>query len=211
MEKKIISTKQIARYPIYLKHLKDLKAEGLEIVPSPIIAELMNSSEEQVRKDFQAISTSPGKPRYGRNIDDLINDLEVFLGYNKLKKALIIGVGHLGGAYMNYRGFASFGLNIVCGFDSNIEKTKEKINDKFVYPMDLLEKVIKEEKIEIAILTVPKDYALDISKRLVNAGIKGIWNFTSVDLDELKEKVAIENVNLASSFALLSHKINSLK
>lgn len=209
MEKNV-SVRQLERYPIYLRYFISLKEEGIDTISSPVIAKAMKCSEEQVRKDLQAISTHEGKPRYGRDVSDIINDLELFLGYNKLSEAIIVGAGHLGGAYLNYKGFDSFGLKIKCAFDNDKNKIGQIINGKCIYSIDELETKIKEYNIKIALLTVPSYAAQDIADILVKSGIKAIWNFTSVQL-KANDDVAIESVNLASSFAVLTHKMNEIK
>lgn len=195
---------------MYLDYFKQLKAEGIEIITSPIIASRIGYSEEQVRKDLQAISKRKGVNKKGRRVDDLIEDLEWFLGYRKTSKAIIVGIGHLGLALLNFEHFDSVGLSIVAGFDKNPNIIGTEIAGKKIYDLAYLKEKISEFCVDIAIITVPKDEAQDVANLVIEAGVKGIWNFAPTILDVNKE-IAVENVNLASSFAILSYKLDSSK
>lgn len=205
---KQISERQLERLPIYLKYLLSMRDSGLKTISSPMIANALSFSEEQVRKDLQVVSSNNGKPKLGRDINELIEDIKSFLHYNNLIKAAVVGVGHLGKALMNYKGFNDFGLDIICGFDVDSNIVGTKINGKDIYSVYQLSNKIEELGLEIAILAVPLSVAQDNADRLVNAGIKGIWNFVPVHLD-VKDDVVIENINMASSFAILQHKLSN--
>lgn len=204
--KKNVSIKQLQRYPLYLKYLLSLQESGVQTITSPMIANALSLSEEQVKKDLQSITSSKGKPNKGRDIHLLIADLQQFLGYHNTSDAIIIGVGHLGEAFLFYQGFAEFGLNILAGFDIDKNKINKKINGKLIYAMTELENEIQRLQVKIAILTTPADVSQQIAENLEKIGIKAIWNFSPIPLN-LNEDIVIENVNLASSLAVLSHKL----
>ena len=203
-----VSTPQLERYPIYLKYLLTMREEGARTISAPIIAKELSFSEEQVRKDLQLVARNQGKPKSGRDIHELIQDIQEFLHYDQLTKAAVVGVGHLGKALMNYKGFRDFGLEIVCGFDVDASLVGKKENGKEIYNVYQIATKVEELGIEIAILALPAPDAQDIADRMVNAGVKGIWNFVPVHI-KAKEGVIIENVNLASSFAVLQHKLRN--
>ena len=203
---KKVSERQLERYPIYLKYLLSERESGAPIISSPTIANALSFSEEQVRKDLQVVTRSDGKPKLGRDINELIEDIKVFLNYNNLTKAAVFGVGHLGKALINYKGFNDFGLDIVCGFDVNPDLVGTQINERNIYSIYQLGNKIEEMGIEIAILSTPINAAQDVVDRLSNAGIKGIWNFVPIHLN-VKNNIVVENINLASSFAVLQHKL----
>ena len=203
-----ISEKQLERYPIYLKYLLDERDSGSINISSPKIAKDLSLSEEQVRKDLQAVTKNSGKPKSGRDINELIHDIQVFLNYDKLTKACVVGVGHLGQALLNYSGFNNFGLDIVVGFDVDSELIGKKINGVEVCSIYQIASKIEEKQIEVAILSTPSEVAQEVANRLVNAGIKGIWNFVPVHI-KVNNNVAIENINMASSFAILKHKLQN--
>lgn len=205
-----ISKRQLERYPIYLKYLLSLRSDKEENISSPMIARALGFSEEMVRKDLQVVTIKEGKPKQGRNIDELISDIQTFLGYKNMSEAIIVGVGHLGQAFMNYSGFKEFGLKIVAGFDVDKKLIGTKINNKPIYDLKELSREVKILKVKIAILVVPSEVAQNVVNQLTDAGIKAIWNFVPIHLD-VNEDIALENVNLASSLAVLSHKLNTNK
>jgi len=114
---KSVSIHQLERYPVYLKYLNNLNQDGVRNVFSWMLSEELGISEEQVRKDFQAISTISGQTKRGRVVIQLIDDIETFLGYRDTTNAILIGAGHLGQAFLNYDGFSDLGLNILAAFD----------------------------------------------------------------------------------------------
>lgn len=202
-----VSKRQLERYPIYLRYLLILRDSGAKTISAPAIAKALRLSEEQVRKDLQAVAHNEGKPKQGRDVNDLIHDIETFLGYGASTKAVVIGVGHLGQAFLNYNGFAKYGLDIEAGFDVDKTLIGSQINHKHIYDMKEIDTVLPLLNAKIAILTVPVSVVDSVAKKLVRSGIQAIWNFVPVHLD-ISEKVVVENVNLASSLAVLSHKLN---
>ena len=209
MKLKAASKNQLRRFPIYLSYLKEKQLEGMEVISSPQIAQSLNLSEEQVRKDLNLVSSKSGKPKIGRDIKLLIYDIEEFLGYRDSRKAILIGAGHLGRALMAHSGFESYGLDIVCAFDNDINKTDCIFNGKHIYSLGDLEKITREYNVHIGIITVPQKYAQETCDKLVAVGIRGIWNFTSAVLD-VPEGVIVQNENMASSLAILSNKLKEI-
>jgi redox-sensing transcriptional repressor len=201
------SKNQLERYPLYLKYFKELKAAGEDNVSSPKIAQKLGYSEEQVRKDLQAISTEPGLPKKGRNLQNLIDDLETFLGYKDVTSAVIVGVGHLGAALMNFPAFKEMGLEILCGFDSDPAKQGKLPNGKEVFPIEKLPNLLTRLNAHIVIITVPSSAAQAVADKAIASGAKALWNFAPIHL-ETPSDIVIENVNLASSLAVLSHRLN---
>ena len=209
MKVKNASKNQLRRFPIYLSYLREKQAEGLELISSPQIALSLNLSEEQVRKDLNLVSSRSGKPKVGRDIKLLIFDIEEFLGYRDSRKAVLVGAGHLGRALMAHDGFVSYGLDIVCAFDNDINKSDCIFNGKNIYSIGELEKVCRELNVHIGIITVPQKHAQAVCDRLVAVGIRGIWNFTSAVL-EVPDNVIVQNENMASSLAVLSNKLKEI-
>ena len=204
---KTYSMNQLERYPVYLKFFKELQENGEETVSSPRIAAKLGYSEEQVRKDLQNVSLEPGRPKKGRSIRQLIEDIETFLGYRDSSNAVLIGVGHMGGALLNFPAFEEMGLKILAGFDSNPEKIGTKVGSKEVYPLSRLEEMIHTLNAKIAIICVPAPFAQEVAEHAISAGAKALWNFAPTHLD-VPESIVVENVNLASSLAVLSHRLN---
>ena len=204
---KTYSMNQLERYPVYLKYFKELQEKGEETISSPRIAAKLGYSEEQVRKDLQNVSLEPGRPKKGRSVRQLVNDIESFLGYRDSTSAVLIGVGHMGGALMNFPAFREMGLEILAGFDSNPEKIGHKVGEKEVYPISRLGDLIPRLNAHIAIICVPASQAQQVADEAIKAGAKALWNFAPTHLD-VPVNIVVENVNLASSLAVLSHKLN---
>ena len=208
MEKKSkVSLKQIERYPIYLNVLLSLRNSGINKVNSRLLADALGCSEEQVRKDLQIVSPKSSKPGCSRDVNLLIEHLKEFLGYNNSNKAILVGVGHLGSALLSFKGFDDYGLDIVAGFDIDPSLTGGTVNDKPIYSIFNLDNKIKELGVDVAIVATPKDVTQEIVNKLINSGIKAIWNFVPIHL-VVPENIIVENMDLARSLAVFFHKIN---
>lgn len=201
------SKNQLERYPVYLKYFNELESGGQTYTSSPSIAAKLGFSEEQVRKDLQAISNEPGKPKKGRSVRSLIRDIETFLGYKDETKAVLIGVGHLGGALLNYPAFKNMGLAIVAGLDSDKNKIGTSVGGIKIYSPDKLKEILKKSDAKIVVIAVPATHAQRVADEAIASGAKAIWNFAPAHL-EVEENIVVENVNLASSLAVLSHRLN---
>lgn len=201
-----VSSALLHRLPRYNNYLRKLRAQGEIYISSAKIACDMSLNPVLVRKDLAQISTTPGKPRLGFEINALVKDFEDFLGYNSEDKAILIGAGNLGKALMSYNGFAAYGLDIVAAFDNNSSAQRYSINGKPVLPMDRMKEVVERNGVGLGIITVPATEAQEVCDKMVACGIKGILNFAPVHLD-VPDNVEIQEDNIAVSLALLSKKI----
>ena len=195
----------IQRLPVYLRFLKEQRLKGETGVSCTKIAEELGQLSVQVRKDL-AITGISGRPKVGYKIDDLINAIEEFLGWNAKTRAFLVGAGSLGSAILGYQGFLSFGLEVVAAFDTNREKLGTTIHGCPVHHIDELTCMGLDKKIDIGILTVPSGAAASVARLLVDVGVRGIWNYTPVRL-ELPEHIVCEQVKLSASFAVLSRAL----
>lgn len=206
---KTVSKATLARLPMYYRYLLDLQKKGEVNISSAKISEDMALNSIQVRKDLASISNSGGKPKTGFNVSDLIKDIALFLGYDNTTDAVIVGVGQLGKTLLSYTGFENYGLNIVAGFDIDKKVCIQKVNNKVIMPMEKLEDFIKRSNIHIGIITVPSQNAQSVCDKLIEAGIKAIWNFSSTHIS-VPEDVVIKNEDMAASLAILSSKLKEL-
>ncbi|MCF0105722.1 MAG: redox-sensing transcriptional repressor Rex [Holdemanella sp.] len=206
MNKKI-SSKQLARYPLYLKYLRKLQSEGQDTISSNVIAKEMKRSEESVRKDFQVISSTSGKPKRGRDISQLISDIERFLGYKTHDNAIIVGAGQLGSAIANYRGFENYGIEIVALFDTNPSIIGNSIKGKEIYSIEDMKEVVELHNVKTAILCVSKASGQAACDIMIESGIKGILNFTPVHLT-VPDDIVVESLDVASLLSVVSQKLN---
>ena len=203
MERKQISQAVIARLPRYFRYLGDLRAEGVERISSQELSKRMNVTASQIRQDLNHFGGF-GQQGYGYNVNYLYVEIAKILGLDKQKHLILIGVGNLGQALVNYMNFAKMGFIFKGIFDEKTSLHGTKIKGLTVMPMEKMEAFIKEHDIDIAVLTVPKNSAVPVAKQLVEYGIKAIWNFAHVDLD-MPKPVQVENVHLSDSLMKLSY------
>lgn len=204
------SKSTLKRLPFYLDVLKKKKKNGEEYVSSSQIAKELSLNDVQVRKDLATASKLGGKPKVGYEINELISDINTYLGCNRIDKAVLVGVGSLGKALLGYKGFLEYGLEIVAAFDNYPSVIGDEIKGIKVFSMDTLALSIKENNIRIGIITVPASAAQEICDQLVDAGCKAIWNFAPTKLN-VPLDVVIQNENMASSLAILSRHLNNKK
>lgn len=200
--KKTFPQPSIRRLPGYLRMLRQLKKDGSTQVSCTHIAGELDLDSTQVRKDL-ALTGITGKPRVGYELNSLIEAIETFLGWDRVTDAFLVGAGSLGRALMGYEGFANFGLNIVAAFDVAEDKIDKSIFGRMVHPMQAMPELARSGGVSLGILTVPAFAAQSAAEIMVMSGLMGIWNFAPVKLD-LPPSVAVENVELVSSFAVLS-------
>ena len=197
----------IRRYPIYLRCIREMTAAGELHISSAVVAEKLGLDPVLTRKDL-AMAGVPGKPRRGYPAKKLQDALNHALGWDNTTDAVLIGAGSLGNALLGYSGFEEQNLSIIVAFDSNPGLLGLALHGVKVRPMEDLPRFIKRMKIKLGILTVPNAAAQSCADQLVAAGIRGIWNFSSVQL-EVPQGIVVQNVDLAQSLAILSHAITT--
>ena len=205
-EYKEISKATLARMPLYLHFLQEENSKGAQYISSTVIAQNISVSSVLVRKDLALVSSEAGRPRLGFAISRLIVDIEKFLGYDNLSDAIIVGAGGLGRAFLGYEGFKSNGLNVVAAFDISEALVGSSVAGKEILPISDLDAFVKEHNIRIGIITVPKLAAQDVLNKMVDAGIKAIWNFAPAPLRAPKD-VVLKTEDLAASLAMLAGKL----
>lgn len=201
MENKQISKSVLKRLPGYLAYLKNMPEGAAPNISATALAAALGMGEVQVRKDLAMVSDG-GRPKIGYQRENLIDDIEQFLGYDNTTDAVLIGAGKLGQALMAYKGFDEYGLNILAAFDArpSAEKTEE---GKPIYPISKLASFCRSHKVLMGIITVPADAAQEVADQLIAGGIKGIWNFAPTHLD-VPANILVQNENMATSLAVLS-------
>lgn len=192
----------IRRLPSYLQVVRRYRDEGREVISGTVIAEELELEAIQVRKDL-AVTGIVGKPRVGYPVEELIEAIRKFLGWDKPCRAVVVGAGNLGSALMGYRELKTHGLTLVAGFDTSPERIGPRENGIEVYHLDDIGDVISRERATLAILTVPSDSAQEVCDDLVDAGISQIWNFTKVRL-RVPEDVLVLKEDLSSGYAVLT-------
>ena len=204
MDKKI-SEKVINRLTLYHCILDDYINKNIEFIASKQIAALLNIDDSQVRKDISILNNS-GKCRVGYIVKELKKSIETTLGFSKTKNAFIIGAGNIGMALAKYDNFTNYGLNIIALFDNDPKKIGNTVNNKLILDIKKLPNLSKKSNVDIAILTVPKNFAQTTADFLVEADIKYIWNFTPVVLS-VPKNVQVWNENLMGNFLQFTYMI----
>ena len=201
-----VSKATLERLPSYHRCLAEKQEAGEKTVSSTAIAEELHLSAVQVRKDLAAISSAAGKPKLGFEVDELLCDIKRLLGYNNVTDAVLVGVGGLGSALAGYGGFKSYGLNIVAAFDTDPARIGKEVGGVRVYGADVLSQTVREKKVRIGIIAVPKQAAQAAADALVEGGVRAIWNFAPVHL-ALPADIAVKNEDMAASLAILSRRL----
>ncbi len=205
MDDKNISQAVVARLPRYYRYLGDLRGSGIERISSQDLSKLMNVTASQIRQDFNNFGGF-GQQGYGYNVEYLYNEIAKILGLNEKHNLIIIGAGNLGQALANYMNFERRGFIVKGIFDKNPDLYGKELRGIVVQPVERIEDFVRENAIDIAVLTIPKDGAVKTAEKLVRCNIKAIWNFAHVDL-KVPESIVVENVHLSDSLMKLSYGI----
>jgi len=195
----------IRRLPRYYRYLGQLLKQGITRISSGDLSKKMMVTASQIRQDFNYFGGF-GQQGYGYNVEYLYNEIGEILGLNDGDTTIIIGAGNLGTALANHDNFEKRGFNLIGLFDNNPDVIGTVVNGRTVMSVDTLEEFILKNSVDIAILTVPKSQIEALADRLVNAGVKGLMNFSYIELSE-SENIAIENIHLSDSLMMLSYKL----
>lgn len=193
------------RMPRYLMQLYRFKTAGIEQVSSQMLGDSLRVKDTQIRKDLSYFGVF-GKARYGYNIDFLIDAVEKILGLNHKYRVAIVGFGRIGRALAHYHGSDCHNFCVQLIFDTDPAVIGEEVGAVRVESMDQLERRIAEQPVEIAVLTVPEEVAVEVADRLVQAGVRAIYNFTAAELHRYRD-VFIENAQIAYGMFKLAHRI----
>lgn len=200
-----VSKSLYKRLPIYLDYCLDLKEkENAIYVSSKRIADDLYLGEVQVRKDLASVCTF-GRPKVGYKLDILIDGITKYINSHILKKAILIGAGKLGKALLGFDEIKKYGLEIISAFDVNDMDSEYNI-PIYQFNNQNIELVMNKDKINVAILCVPKTVAQSICNKLIDKGIKVFWNFAPIRLN-VPNDIIIQNENLAYSASLISSLI----
>ena len=206
MEEKEISQAVIGRLPRYFRYLGELKDKGVERISSQDLSELMKVTASQIRQDFNNFGGF-GQQGYGYNVEYLYHEIGKILGLDRQHNFIIIGAGNLGRALGNYMNFEKRGFIFRGMFDTDRQLVGREVRGVNIMPMEELEQFIRENDIDIAVLTIPKEGAVSVAERLVGTQVRAIWNFAHVDLN-VPPGIQVENVHLSDSLMKLSYNIN---
>lgn len=199
---KEVSQAVIKRLPRYYRYLEHLKNNGITKVSSGKIAEMLDITASQVRQDFANFGGF-GQLGYGYDVDKLLKELSSIIGLDVQHSVIIVGAGNMGRALGGYKGFTRDGFIVKAMFDL---VDGEPVDNVPVYGIDKLEDYLKNNKVDIAVITTKAQVAHEVVCQLVELGIKSIWNFAPVDL-EVPSDVVVENISMSESLYVLSYKM----
>lgn len=196
----------LRRLPWYLSNLKLLRQKGERFVSSTQMSKGINIDASQIAKDLSYVRIT-GRTRVGYEVDTLIAVLEDFLGFTQIHKAFLFGVGSLGGALLHDTGLRHFGLQIVAAFDIKPELVGTDFGGIPIFHTDEFEQKMLEYDVNIGVLTVPIEIAQAITDKMVNGGIKAVWNFTPFRI-RVPEQIVVQNTSLYAHLALMFNRLN---
>lgn len=196
----------IRRMPRYYRYVSELHQNGVARISSGALAAKMGLTASQVRQDFNCFGGF-GQQGYGYNVENLRSSIREILKLDNNHTAVLIGAGNLGRALMTNFKFEQSGFRLTAAFDVRPELMGGSVAGIPVLDMQELESYVERHQPDIAILTLPRQAARDVADKLCSWGIRGIWNFTGVDLHLDSIHVPVENVHFSESLMTLSYRI----
>ena len=197
-----VADETVRRLPIYLRGLLFLSEQGQQSISSRDLADFLGVNPWQIRKDFSYFGGF-GTPGVGYDIKKLIKQINRILKLNVVRKAALVGVGNLGSVVLAYPGFGIYGFDIVAAFDTDPKKIGRKVKNITIEDVSNLQ-TLKGRKINLAIITVPRDAAQQTADALVKAGVKGILNFSPCYIT-VPKKVKVITIDIAMDLARLPY------
>jgi len=195
------SSETIKRLSLYLRNLKRLGEQNIEVISSDKLTEFLNVTPEQFRKDLSYFGEF-GKRGVGYKVMRLVEEIEKILGVNQRWNIVLVGVGKLGSALLGFESFSKFNISIKYVFDSDENKIGKTRSGLKIDSVKNMKKIIKKSNIKIAMISTPPDAAQETANELVGSGIKCILNFAPRVL-KVPQGVLVSNVDMASELESL--------
>ena len=209
METRKISQAVIRRLPRYYRYLGELLEDGVERISSNDLSKRMKLTASQIRQDLNNFGGF-GQQGYGYNVQYLYEEIGKILGLDRQHNIIVVGAGNMGQALANYAAFENRGFILKGIFDVNPRLQGVSIRGVPIRMMDDLKAFVQNNNIDIAVLTIPKEKAIEVANMLVDNGVRAIWNFAHTDLN-LPDNIVVENVHLSESLMQLSYNISRYK
>ena len=204
--KKKIAESAISRLSLYLRILEDLVEEEESTVSSQIMASQSGTTAAQVRKDLSLFG-SFGRRGLGYSSADLVSRIRQILGLNRRWKIAVIGMGRIGSALVEHKGFFDRGFDIVALFDTSDFKVGSNVHGLKVHHVNEIRALVQDKNIEIVVLTVPVEAVTDVTDLINGSGVRGILNWTPVRL-AVSQSIEVKNVNMVMELEALSFKLS---
>lgn len=200
-----ISKAVIRRMPRYYRYLGELLENGVERISSNDLSKMMKVTASQIRQDLNNFGGF-GQQGYGYNVRFLYDEIGRILGLTEIHNVALFGVGNLGQAIANYVRFEKLPFKMIGLFDVDKKKKGQIVSGIPIMMIDEFEDFNKTHRVDIAVLTLPKDAAMPVAQKLADLGVHAFWNFAHVDL-EMPKDVVVENVHLSESLMQLSYNM----
>ena len=189
-----VSNNVIRRLPRYLRKLDELMSNGVSRISSFELGQQLGLTPSQIRQDFSCFGEF-GQQGYGYNVSALHDQIGSILGVDRGYNAILIC-------------FRDWGFNLVAAFDIDPEVVGTVFNDVPIHGMEDLQEYLATNRVDVAVLTVPKEAAIPVTNMLTANGIEAIWNFTNVDITAPNSSVIVENVHFSDSLLSLSYYVS---
>ena len=183
-----------------------MQREGIGRISSEALARSLGLSASQIRQDLNCFGGF-GQQGYGYNVEYLLDELAVILNLCRNNKAIVVGAGNLGHALLNNFNFRKAGFEVIAAFDKSPMLIGSVIGGVSVLAADTLADFVRLRRPDIAVLTLPKSESIATARLLADAGIRGLWNFTSADLSSVNLPIPVENVHFSESLMTLSYRL----
>ena len=204
-----VSPAVIRRLPRYHRYLGELLRNNRLRISSSELSKRMKVTASQIRQDLNCFGGF-GQQGYGYNVKYLHGKISELLGVSAGLGAIVVGAGNLGRALVSSHMFERRGVRRLALFDVDPALIGSEISGLSVYALEQLESFCEQSRPDIAVLTTPKEAAYEVAVRLAKAGIRGIWNFSNMELHlEEYPEVIIQNIHLGDSLMTLCYEIVS--
>jgi redox-sensing transcriptional repressor len=192
----------VARLPVYYRALLEAAEHDVATISSERLAELAGVNAAKVRKDLSYLG-SYGTRGVGYDVDYLLHEISRELGLTRDWPVAIVGIGNLGRALANYRGFGARGFRIVALVDADQDLVGKEVGDLTIEPISALARIVEDRKITIGMIATPAPVAQEVADQLVAAGVRSILNFAPAVLT-VPTGVSMRKVDLAIELQILS-------
>lgn len=203
MSERPIPEATVGRLPIYLRALVEMTEGGTATVSSERLADAVGVNSAKVRKDLSHLG-SYGTRGVGYDVAYLVHQIRRELGLTQHWPVVIVGVGNLGRALANYRGFAERGFRVAALVDVDPAKIGAEVDDVRIRPLEDLAGVAREHDALIGIICTPASEAQQVADAMVGAGIRSILNFAPAAI-LVPDGVSVRKVDLAVELQILTY------
>ena len=207
MKRVKVSNNVIRRLPRYLRKLDELQENGINRISSFELGQQLGLTPSQIRQDFSCFGEF-GQQGCGYNVSGLREQIASILGLDRGYRAILVGVGNIGHALMDNFSFADCGVELAAAFDIKESLIGTEFKGVPILAEAELEGYLKNNDIALAVLCVPKEVAVNVTKILTENGIEAIWNFTNMELTEPNSPIIVENVHFSDSLLSLSYFVS---